>query len=40
LIFLSNDLEYIPTEEVNYFLRKTDELGKMIVAFQSQLSNI
>lgn len=40
LIFLSNDLEYITSTEVNYFLEKTEELGKMIVAFQSKLSNI
>jgi len=40
LIFLSNDLEYISIEEVNYLLVKTEELGKMIVAFQTKLSNI
>ena len=40
LIFLSNDLEYISSEEVNHLLEKTEELGKMIVAFQAKLSNI
>jgi len=40
LIFLSNDLEYISNEEVNHLLEKTDELGKMIVAFQTKLSKI
>ena len=40
LIFLSNDLEYISIEEVNDLLGKTEELSKMIVAFQTKLSNI
>jgi four helix bundle protein len=40
LIFLSNDLEYILIEEVNNLLVKTEELGKMIVAFQTKLSKI
>ncbi len=40
LIFLSNDLEYISIEEVNFLLGKTEEISKMIVAFQTKLSKI
>ncbi|MDA3928628.1 MAG: four helix bundle protein [Prolixibacteraceae bacterium] len=40
LIFLSNDLEYINSETTNLLLQKTEELSKMIVAFQAKLSKI
>ena len=40
LIFLANDLEYISIEELNNLILKTEELGKMIISFQSKLSSI
>lgn len=40
LIFLSYDLEYITVDEVDNLLVKTEELSKMIVAFQVKLSKI